>query len=178
MAAPEGNRFWEARAKHGRDKIFASPEMLWQACLEYFEWNEANPLWESKAFNAAGEIKIAELPKMRAMTIAGLCQFLGIGRQTWHDYESREDFSEITARAVGVIRRQKFEGASADLLNANIIARDLGLSDRQEVESTVKVDDATKHAAESFARGMARLAAAGDQGQPSGDADDGAEGAS
>ena len=36
-----------------------------------------------------------------------------------------------------VIRTQKFEGASAGLLNANIIARDLGLSDKTELEHGV-----------------------------------------
>ena len=32
-----------------------------------------------------------------------------------------------------IIRTQKFAGAAADLLNANIIARDLGLADKNEV---------------------------------------------
>ena len=31
-----------------------------------------------------------------------------------------------------IIRTQKFEGAAAELLNPNIIARDLGLADRSE----------------------------------------------
>lgn len=50
MAAPKGNRFWEARSSHGRNPKFESPEALWAACCEYFEWVEANPLWEMKAF--------------------------------------------------------------------------------------------------------------------------------
>lgn len=44
MAAPKGNRFWEARSSHGRNPKFESPEALWAACCEYFEWVEANPL--------------------------------------------------------------------------------------------------------------------------------------
>lgn len=32
-----------------------------------------------------------------------------------------------------IIRRQKFEGAAADLFNPNIIARDLGLADKSEL---------------------------------------------
>ena len=38
----------------------------------------------------------------------------------------------VIREAEEIIRRQKFEGASADLLNANIIARDLGLADKAE----------------------------------------------
>ena len=132
MAAPKGNRFWEARSSHGRNPIFKSPDDLWSACLEYFEWVEANPLYERKAFHAAGVITTDDMPKMRAMTVVGLCNFLDIGTSTWSDYGRREGFSDIVARAEQVMRQQKFEGASADLLNPNIIARDLGLADRQE----------------------------------------------
>lgn len=69
------------------------------------------------------------LPKMRAMTISGLCIHLGISRQGWHEYRQKEDFSAICERVEDIIRDQKFSGAAADLLNPSIIARDLGLRD-------------------------------------------------
>jgi hypothetical protein len=97
---------------------------------------EENPLWESKLFAYQGEISEGVAPKMRAMTIDGLCLFLDIGVQTWHDYKVRDGFSEVTSRAESVIRSQKFAGAAADLLNANIIARDLGLKDASSQEHT------------------------------------------
>jgi hypothetical protein len=145
MVAPKGNQFWKARATHGREKTFSSPEMLWDACLEYFQWVEDNPLKEAKAFNVGGEVKIIDIAKMRAMTIDGLCTFLDITTTTWYEYKHREDdqdFSGIITRVEQIIKDQKFTGAAADLLNANIIARDLGLSDKKEVtqKSTVKVD--------------------------------------
>ena len=132
MSAPKGNQFWKARSSHGCNPKFASSDKLWEACAEYFEWIESNPLKEVKAFSYLGDIKLAELPKMRAMTIAGLCIFLDINRSTWVDYKAREGFAAITARVEEIIRNQKFEGAAADLLNANIIARELGLADRAE----------------------------------------------
>lgn len=132
MAAPKGNQFWKARTKHGRDAIFADPLIMWDACQEYFEWVEANPLMEAETVKFQGAATLIEVPKMRAMTVDGLCLFLGIGVQTWHDYRAREDFTEVTSRVDGVMRSQKFEGAAADLLNANIIARDLGLADKKE----------------------------------------------
>ena len=132
MAAPKGNQFWKKRAKHGRDKIFSEPEHLWTACQEYFEWVEDNPLQEEKVFHAAGQITRADVSKMRAMTIGGLCIFLDIDHTTWGDYRKQQDFSSVITRAEGIIRDQKFSGAAADLLNANIIARDLGLRDKQE----------------------------------------------
>lgn len=134
MAAPKGNRFWEARSSHGRNPKFESPEALWTACCEYFEWVEANPLWEMKAFAYQGEVTQEPIAKMRAMTISGLCIFLDIARSTWLTFKSMEGFSNITTRAEEIIYDQKFSGAAADLLNANIIARDLGLKEQSQVE--------------------------------------------
>lgn len=134
MAAPKGNRFWEARSSHGRNPIFGSPEELWSACTEYFDWIEENPLYETKAFAFQGVVTQEAIPKMRAMTIIGLCLFLDIDRSTWYALKAKEGFSDITTRAEEVIYNQKFSGAAADLLNANIIARDLGLKEHSQVE--------------------------------------------
>lgn len=140
MPAPVGNRFWEARTTHGRDKIFSTPDILWAACVEYFEWVESNPLKEEKVFCNQGQVTRAEIAKMRAMTIFGLCRFLGIARTTWDEYCERDDFRYITSEVENVIRDQKFSGAAADLLNANIIARDLGLRDKQDLEHSGNPD--------------------------------------
>jgi hypothetical protein len=137
MAAPRGNRFWEARAKHGRDLIFTSSDILWGACCEYFVWADDNPLYETKAFAFQGIVTQESIPKMRAMTIDGLCLFLDISTDTWKLYTDREDFIGVTRKAENVIRSQKFSGAAADLLNANIIARDLGLTDKKEVNGDI-----------------------------------------
>jgi hypothetical protein len=133
MPAPIDNKFWKSRSSHGRKPIFQTPDDLWAACLQYFDWVDDNPLWESKGFAFQGQVTVHEFPKMRAMTITGLCIFLDIGRRTWDDYRAREDFVPVTTRAEEIIRTQKFQGAAADLLNANIIARDLGLADRSEL---------------------------------------------
>ena len=130
MAAPLGNRFWEARSSHGRNPIFADPEQLWDAACQYFQWVEDNPLLEMKPFAYQGVVIQEPVPKMRAMTIDGLCIFLDITRQTFDNYCGREGFFDIMTRIQSVIRSQKFAGAAADLLNPNIIARDLGLIDK------------------------------------------------
>lgn len=134
MAAPKGNKFWEARSSHGANPKFSHASDLWDACLEYFEWVHNNPLKEEKIAQDKGRPKRIEVAKMRAMTITGLCVFLDIVESTWNEWRNkREDLSEIITRVEQIIRTQKFEGASADLLNPNIIARDLGLSDRREL---------------------------------------------
>lgn len=132
MAAPLGNEFWKMRSSHGRKPIFPDPDALWEACCEYFTWVEANPLKEAQAFAYQGVVTVHDLGKMRAMTIGGLCIFLDIDKDTWAEYGKRKDFTAVTTRVDEIIRTQKFEGASAGLLNPNIIARDLGLVDKLE----------------------------------------------
>lgn len=132
--APKGNQFWRMRSSHGVKPKFEGPEELWSACEEYFEWVEENPLHEVKAFSFQGSVTQDHLPKMRAMTIGALCLFIDVCHDTWIEWrKKRKDLSEVIARVEAIIRAQKFEGAAADLLNPNIIARDLGLADKSEL---------------------------------------------
>lgn len=149
MGAPKGNQFWKARSSHGRNPTFSDPKKLLDACQQYFQWVQDNPLKEEKAFAYQGDVDVVEMDKMRAMSLGGLCIFLGISRNTWVTYrkqiESRskkqkelsKDFLRVTGYVEEAIYNQKFEGASADMLNANIIARDLGLKDRKETDVTI-----------------------------------------
>lgn len=136
MGAPKGNRFWEKRSKHGRSPVFESPEQLWDAACEYFVWVEDNPLMASELVKFQGEASIAEVPKMRAMTIQGLCLFLDINEQTLTNYGEKKDFLGIVDQIKKVIYTQKITGAAADMLNSNIIARELGLTDKQDHTSS------------------------------------------
>ena len=143
-----GNRFWEMRSTHGRNPIFKDSDQLWDACLEYFEWVEENPLKEEKIFSFQGVTHKGTVDKMRAMTIGGLCIFLDICENTWGNYRENKDFLRVITRVERVIRDQKFTGASADLLNSNIIARDLGLRDMKGIDHSGGV---------SFADGLKKI---------------------
>ncbi|WP_245414116.1 DNA-packaging protein [Nitratireductor sp. StC3] len=156
----KGNRFWEARSSHGAKPKFAKAGELWSACREYFEWVEANPLYEDKLVIFQGTATHEPVAKMRAMTIQGLCIFLDINFDTWVEWrKTRSDLSDVIARVEAIIRDQKFSGAAADLLNANIIARDLGLVDhrKQDGELTVKDERAPDEIAAAIAGKLAGL---------------------
>jgi len=143
----KGSQLWRARTKHGRDKIFATADILWDAACEYFKWVEDNPL--EKAIIYQGEIASKSEGLMRAMTVKGLCIFLGVNSKYFNDFKAaldltkKEDiyFSEVITNIRDIIDTQKFEGASAGLLNPNIIARDLGLIDKQEIETKDVTED-------------------------------------
>lgn len=104
---------------------------------------------ETKAFHAQGIITTTTIPKMRAMTMEGLCDFISVEPETWRLWRTnRNDLLGVIARAERIIRRQKFEGAAADMLNPNIIARDLGLRDRPEDSPSDTIADALRDLAE------------------------------
>ena len=132
-----GNRFWEARSSAGPKPKFECADDLWAACVEYFDWVHDNPLYADHLVTFQGQATHEPVAKMRAMTIGGLCLFLDIDETTWRDWKaSRSDLSPIITRAEAVIFAQKFEGAAADLLNGNIIARELGLSEKRDHTSS------------------------------------------
>lgn len=137
MSAPKGNEYYKLRDKDGRDRKFKTPEDLSIACNEYFEWCINNPLFETslqkrKISRDKEVIEQHKLPKMRAFTLHGLCNFIDIAISTFQEYEKKEGFSAVTTRARQIMYMQKFEGASSGFLNPNIIARDLGLTDKSE----------------------------------------------
>ncbi len=146
MAAPEGNQFWKFRSTHGREKIFKTPAMLWKAACKYFEWCEANPLIELQ-FHGKDAIE-CKVPKMRPFTMQGLCLYLNCNTKYFNDFEYglegktddlSKDFSEIITRIRETIYNQKFTGSACGFLNANIIARDLGLVDKKEVDQKTEL---------------------------------------
>lgn len=137
-----GNQIWKQRAKHGREKIFKTPDLLWQAACEYFEWCDKNPLIEVD-YKGGFATKV-DIPRPRAYTMQGLCLYLGCNTGYFNDFEKglkgskdkqAAEFSTIVTRIRETVFAQKFEGAAAGLFNSNIIARELGLADKKEVEN-------------------------------------------
>jgi len=136
MAAPEGNQFWKQRATHGREKIWQTPELLWEACIEYFEKTDERKWWKTE-FNGKDAVE-CKVPTETPYTWTGLYLFLDCSHTTWQDYEKREEFIAICTRVRNIIYTQKFEGAAVGAFNANIIARDLNLKDSTENEVSIK----------------------------------------
>ena len=124
-----------ARVGVGRPTVFSSAEELLHSCKEYMLWIDANPLFERQQKFSGTTCKFyeADLPKKRPYTVGGMCMYLGIATPTWDDYRRHDKFKAVTAVIDDAIRNQKFEGAASGFFNPAIIARDLGLVDKQEL---------------------------------------------
>lgn len=136
MESDDNVQFWKLRSKHGRDKIFSTPEILWESCEEYFESVDARK-WHKTEFHGKDAEKCM-IPNATPYTWTGLYLFLDISHTTWQDYEKREDFIAICTRVRNIVYTQKFEGAAVGAFNAQIISRDLGLKDSTDITSAGK----------------------------------------
>ncbi len=124
------NALRRARDKKAR---YQTAEEIWAAACAYFQWVEDNPIVEAKAFHHQGQVTMAQLPRMRAMTKMALCLHIGVTQETWHRWSAADHkFSSVCSDVNQIIVDQKFSGAAADMLNALIISRDLGLKDQHE----------------------------------------------
>ena len=170
MGAPKGNQFWKLRSKHGRNRLFATPELFWEAATEYFQWCDDNPalILEQKKGNQNIKLSISEdtdtedlkemlsplvsIPTKIPYTIQGLCLYCDCNVMFFNNFEDSlkdktdplsKDFSIICTRIREIIYNQKFTGASVGYFNASIIARDLGLVDKKGVEGELTVNQVT-----------------------------------
>lgn len=153
VGAPKDNQFWKLRSKHGRDKLFASPQLMWEAACEYFEWCEKNPF---KEVQYVGGGKRVQVPKMRPFTLHGLTLYLDCHTTYFNEFEGALkakklqseaegatvkwgqtdiDYSQVCTRIREVIHNQQFSGASSGFFKENIIARSLGLADKTKNEA-------------------------------------------
>ena len=135
MAAPLENQFYLLRVRSGRPPEY-TPEGLLQRANEYFEWVEQNPFKEEVIFHAQGLITKDYVTKKRPLTLEGFCIYANIVKKTFWTYERTQDFIQVTSYIRETIENQQLELASTGFLNANIIARKLGLSDKSEVRVT------------------------------------------
>ena len=105
-----------------------------------------NPLYDIKPMvvsnggNTGSSVELQKVPVRKPYTMQGLCLYLGCNTSYFRVFKATnknkcEDFLTVIANIEEVVYMQKFEGAASGHFNAQIIARDLGLVDRQDKTS-------------------------------------------
>ena len=127
--------------------IYQTPEALLEACLNYFQWLEENPVPVGKTHvTKEGNVIRYEEFKMTPATLDGLCIHLKMTRYIWaYYYRRHKDYIPVVSWVESWMRNQKFIGASTGLMNANLIMRDLGLSEKVHAEVTGKDGGPIEH---------------------------------
>lgn len=132
----EPNKLWktaDTKRGVGAPPKFETPDLLWAACVAYFEWSDSNPLQEERVGWYLGAPTVVNINKLRAYTQRALQIHLGITRETWQAWGRKDhDHRHVVKRVNEIIFEMKFTAAAADQLNPVLIARELGLADKQE----------------------------------------------
>ncbi len=110
------------------------PETFESKFEEYKVWTKQNPVYHNKV-SAGGIIPV---PTERPLTIVGFCNYAGIDKDTFRNYEHQEEFSVVCARVRARIETDQLEGALVGIYDAGIVARVLHLADRTDVTTNGK----------------------------------------
>ena len=142
MGAPAGNKYYMLRSSSGRDKEFKTPVELWDAFLEYKEHTDDNPIIILDAVKSGADAgMLIQIPHARPYTLKAFASYIGLtelGLRNYGTLESHKEFFTVYTRIKEITDNNKFEGAAVGIFNANIIARDLGLTDNSSMNIDVK----------------------------------------
>ena len=138
MGAPKGHPMW---GNPLNPKVFNAPKDLWESACKYFQYCDANPWVKNEAIKSGDMVGTTmEVETAKPYTLTGLCCFLNISLETFSNYSKNQDYKTffgVCKQIREIVYTQKFEGAAVGVFNANIIARDLGLSEKKDVEKTI-----------------------------------------
>jgi hypothetical protein len=125
----------------GRPKNIKTPEILWKLFEDYVKHEAENPMHKVEYVGKEGRVE--KTPLETPIT------FMGFECWLWDndyinnlsDYQKNKDeryteFAPIITRITQNCYVHNFKGASVGIFNANIIARKLGLTEKQEVSQT------------------------------------------
>jgi len=129
--------------------------LLWEAAVEYFKWCDSNPILEDDVRGKDADHVLIE--RRRPYTLQGFALYCDASVHWIHNFkaglkrdesDNSKDILYILTRIEEVVYDQKFTGASVGIFNHNIIARDLGLTDKKEFDA--RIDDRRKTLDELF----------------------------
>jgi hypothetical protein len=136
-----GNQLWKLRAKHGRDAIFDSPELLWKTACEYFEICDNDDTWNSvKSTSNDKGISDEIKPIKRPYTRGGLFLYIGCSEDWLRNFKKicNDDFLRVIYDIERTIDTQQIEGAMTGNFNSNLVARIQGIVEHQKIEQTIE----------------------------------------
>lgn len=127
-------------AEVGKPRAIESPEEFEAMANEYIQWVKDNPVLKTVTAAFQGVISYEKIPHSRPMTQYGLAAHMGVGLSTLKDYGNRDEYSAIFKRICAIMTSHNVDGATCGDMNGNIITRIEGLADKQEADTTIKID--------------------------------------
>lgn len=155
--------YWEWRGRTGfvgKPKAFKDPQELWNLACEYFERIDSMPFevqeqrkgsvriekgMDVSEIKASIENPVVNLKITKPYTWAGFEDYLleqgyvrNLAPYRLNIDKRYDDFQEVMKSIANVMYAQKHNGATVGIYNANIIARDLGLTDKIQTNVVIE----------------------------------------
>lgn len=131
-------------AKH---KYIETPDKMWELFEQYVLDTKKTPKFENILIQKTGDI--VQVPRERPISFIGFENWLyknaiisQLRSYEQNDNDSYKEYLPIITRIKAFIYEDKADGATVGIFNSSIVARELGLTDKQEIES--KVTQTTK----------------------------------
>lgn len=128
------------------DAKFQTAQELWDACMGYLKHVEDNPHHAPKLSTFEGQATVANEPRPRVPSLYGLYAYLGIHQKTWQRWKMpdtntyRADLEPVMLTVEELIKDWKFSYGATGLANANLMARDLGLGEKVEMDQNLRTE--------------------------------------
>lgn len=127
-----GNDIWKRRNTSGRFRTWLDPNALWEAAQKYFEWVDNNPEEVEQSHVRLGVVKVKiKTPYLKE----DIAQWLEVSH--WRYIENLKEvsaeFQHVVTCIENIIVGNKKRGAYTNQFNHNIVARDLGLTDKTDI---------------------------------------------
>ena len=131
-----GNQFWQLADpdKIGQPPKY-KPDTLIQKAIEYFEWVDNNPI---EVEQNLGTKNVNKVKLRQPYTLKGFWLFANICHTTWQNYRKKNEYVAVVRKIEDIIYNHKYIGATIGIFKENIIARDLGLADKKDVDFSTK----------------------------------------
>ena len=127
-------------AKH---KYIETPERMWELFEQYVVDTKKTPKFENILIQKTGDI--VQVPRERPISFIGFENWLyknaiisQLRTYEQNDNDSYKEYLPIITRIKAFIYEDKADGATVGIFNSSIVARELGLSDKSDVETTIK----------------------------------------
>lgn len=135
----------KGKRKFSRITKYESPEALYVACVEYFEWCDSNPHYKERVVmrsmgnNGGSEPMHVSESHPRMYSMGGLTLFIGVSQMSWGRWKDPMDSmywpegNDVQDWAESVVRENKLNGAAVGFFNSSIVSKVLGLVERQDL---------------------------------------------
>lgn len=131
----KGNQFWKLRSRHGRKALFETPELLWQAACEYFEWCNNNPIETVvRTTSSTGSSDVVKTHE-RPFTKQGLFFYIQCSEDWLRNFRKNcsVDFLRVIEAIEQTIVNQQVEHAMVGVFNSNLVARLNGIKEQTDL---------------------------------------------